>query len=352
MVEIKKTENNITIIALTYFLIVLVGYLDYITGVELSFSFFYLIPISILALNKRVTIFPIIIGAVFASLLWFFADYSTRSYSIIFFPIWNAGVRLAIFLIIGLMLNYLKEKQKQLNKLNDELTELNSEKNTLIGVAAHDLRNPIGGVYALSENLCDAYNGMNDNEIKDTLSLIKEFSNNSLTIISNLLDVSKIESGKVELNIKEYDYISFIKEHITLNQIIANHKNIKIDYLFSELDVKLKFDYSRLGEVIDNLFTNAIKYSNPASNITVKVSGNPGNIILTEVIDNGIGISKDEQEKLFNYFEKTSSRPTAGEVSTGLGLAIAKKMIILHNGTIGLKDNLPNGCIFYYTLPQ
>lgn len=247
-------------------------------------------------------------------------------------------------------LNYLKEKQKQLNKLNDELTALNFEKNTFISVAAHDLRNPIGGVYALSENLFDAYNEMNDKDIIDTLGLIKGFSNNSLAIISNLLDVSKIESGKVDLNVKEYNYISFIKEHITLNQILANHKNIKIDYLFPEFDIKLKFDYSHLGEVIDNLLTNAIKYSNPASNITVKVSSNPGNIVLTEVIDNGIGIPKDERDKLFNYFEKTSSRPTAGEVSTGLGLAIAKKMIILHNGTIGMKDNSPNGCNFYYTL--
>ncbi len=351
MIEIKKIENKFTVIALTYIVIALVGYFDYITGEELSFSFFYLIPISFLALYKRITIIPIIIGAVFASVLWFFAEFLTRQYSSVFFPIWNAGVRLAIFLIIGWMLYYLKEKQKQLNTLNDKLTTLNFEKNTFIGVAAHDLRNPIGGVYALSENLFDDYNEMNDEEIKDTLSLIKEFSNNSLSIISNLLDVSKIESGKVDLNVKEYDYISFIKEHITLNQIIANHKNIKIGYLFPEFDVKLKFDYSRLGEVIDNLLTNAIKYSNPASNITVKISGNPGNIILTEVIDNGIGIPKDEQERLFNYFEKTSSRPTAGETSTGLGLAIAKKMIILHNGTIGMKDNEPYGCNFYYTLP-
>jgi signal transduction histidine kinase len=350
MIEIKKIENKFTVIALTYIVIALVGYFDYITGEELSFSFFYLIPISFLALYKRITIIPIIISAVFASVLWFLAEYLTREYSSILFPIWNAGVRLAIFLIIGWMLYYLKEKQKQLNTLNDKLTTLNFEKNTFIGVAAHDLRNPIGGVYALSENLFDDYNEMNDEEIKDTLSLIKEFSNNSLSIISNLLDVSKIESGKVDLNVKEYDYISFIKEHITLNKIIANHKNIKIDFFYSEV-VKLKFDYSHLGEVIDNLLTNAIKYSNPASHITVKVSGNSGNTILTEVIDNGIGIPKDEQDRLFNYFEKTSSRPTAGEISTGLGLAIAKKMIILHNGRIGMKDNVPNGCNFYYTLP-
>lgn len=103
--------------------------------------------------------------------------------------------------------------------------------------------------------------------------------------------------------------------------------------------------------MIDNLLTNAIKYSKTNSLVIVKISESSGGEILTEVIDNGIGIPKEEHHKLFNYFTRTSSRPTAGETSTGLGLAISKKIVLLHNGRIGINDNTAAGCRFFYTLP-
>ncbi|HEX7356890.1 MAG TPA: HAMP domain-containing sensor histidine kinase [Ignavibacteriaceae bacterium] len=351
MIAYLKIENKFVVLSISLLLMSLVGYFDYITGEELSFSFFYLIPISFLALYKNIKLFPIIISSVFAAILWFVSEYLTRQYSSLLYPIWNAVVRLVFFLNTGILLYYLREKQKQLNDLNQKLKELNQEKNKFIGIAAHDLRNPIGGVYALAENLHEDFVRLSNKDVIESIGLIKELSNNSLLIISNLLDISKIESGRVDLNLAEYDYISFIKNHIELNQIIANHKNITIKIVCSEDQILLKFDAAHLGEVIDNLLTNSIKYSNPDSMIIVRITRKKDSEILTEVMDNGIGIPREEQEQLFNYFQKTSSKPTAGEVSTGLGLAISKKIILLHNGKIGMKDNDFKGSNFYYTIP-
>lgn len=206
-----KIENRFFLILLIFILISLVGYFDFITGDELSFSFFYIIPISLLALSKQMTIPPILFSSFFASVLWFLSEYLTRTYSSILYPIWNGNVRLLIFSIIGVTLFYLRKKQEQLNKLNYELKILNDEKNKFIGIAAHDLRNPVGGVYALAKYLYDDFDQLSEKDILDSVKLIKDSSNNSLSIISNLLDVSKIEAGKVELNIKKHDYISFIK---------------------------------------------------------------------------------------------------------------------------------------------
>jgi signal transduction histidine kinase len=165
------------------------------------------------------------------------------------------------------------------------------------------------------------------------------------------LDVSKIESGKVELKITTQDYISFIKQQIFMNQLLAKNKNITI-HLDSPTDnIISDFDKHYLSEVIDNLLSNAIKYSNNNSEIDVKISMPDNKQLLIEVIDKGIGIAEGEQKKLFNYFQTISTRPTAGEQSTGLGLAIAKQIIKLHNGEIGVKSIQNQGSNFYFSLP-
>jgi signal transduction histidine kinase len=112
------------------------------------------------------------------------------------------------------------------------------------------------------------------------------------------------------------------------------------------------FDEHHLSEVLNNLITNAVKFSHPESEIVVKVSQTPEGMIKTEVIDTGEGIKKEEQAGLFRYFQRTSTRPTAGEKSTGLGLAIAKKIVLEHKGNIGLTSKRKKGSNFYFELPK
>ncbi len=147
------------------------------------------------------------------------------------------------------------------------------------------------------------------------------------------------------------DYIKFINKYIHLNQILANAKEIKIILETNEKEIILSFDEQYLGEVINNLISNAIKFSHPNSEIIIKITIPGKDKIKTEVIDKGLGIPKEEQYMLFKYFQKTSTKPTAGESSSGLGLAIAKKIINEHNGTIGVISEFEQGSNFFFELP-
>jgi signal transduction histidine kinase len=165
------------------------------------------------------------------------------------------------------------------------------------------------------------------------------------------LDVSKIESGIIIIAKKQQDYISFLKKNIFYNQMVANKKDITIHLENAVQELVFSFDENHLSEVTNNLITNAIKFSEKNANIIVRITNN-SNSILTEIIDNGKGIAEEEQGKLFNYFQKTSTLPTNGETSSGLGLAIAKKIITQHDGSIGLTSKLGKGSTFFFELTK
>lgn len=351
MIVIAKIKNPLLIFIGILIIIILIGIADYYTGPELSFSFFYLLPISFLALYRGTQYFSILICGISGSILWFLAEFLTREYSTLIILFWNTFVRLSIFLAFGILLLYLKEKQKTLNQINTRLLELNEEKNKLIGIAAHDLRSPVGGIFSILEILTEERKGELSTKALELVFLAKNMANHTLVVLRNLLDVSKIESGKIELDLKTSDYISFIKEQISYSQIIADKKRIYITFSSEIKELMLAFDKHYLSEVIDNLLTNAIKYSFPEKQIIITVFLEDNKQLITEVIDFGKGIEEKEQVKLFQYFQTTSTRPTNSESSTGLGLAIAKKIVSLHGGEIGVKSKINQGSTFYIKLP-
>ncbi|HEY9168233.1 MAG TPA: HAMP domain-containing sensor histidine kinase [Lutibacter sp.] len=293
------------------------------------------------------------INALFAAIIWFVVDSYSTDYSNLFNPIWNAFVRLSIFLIIGLLVLNLKEKYKNVLKLNDELQKLNEEKNKFIGVAAHDLRNPIGAIHSFADLLLVDNNiSKMDSKAIKMLSYIKELSYNSLELLTNLLDVSKIESGRIELTPKFQNYIEFSTRLMYFNSLIAKKKDISIKLETTYEELYFNFDENYLSEVINNLLTNAIKFSHQKSNILIRISITEKNMVKTEIIDEGQGIPLEEQAKLFNYFQKTSALPTGGEKSYGLGLAIVKKIIIEHKGSLGVISEVGKGSNFYFELAK
>lgn len=330
--------------------ILLISWIDYLTGTELSFSIFYLIPLSVLALQPGVSRETTIIFSFLAALLWFGVEMQTHQYSLVFYPIWNGAVRFLIFLGFALLLHSYREKEESLLVSNEELRKLNEEKNRFVGIAAHDLRSPLNGITGLSDILLNHNKDALPADQRRMLGMIKELSDNMLVLIKNLLDVSQIESGKIIMNMKEQNYVAYLEKHIALQRIIARKKNIRVTFEHPGDIVPAYFDEHHLSEVINNLLSNAIKYSPPDSQIQVRLTTR-GNMLLTEVIDHGEGIREEEQEKLFNYFQKASSKTTAGEPSTGLGLAIARKIVAEHKGRIGVRSSFKEGSTFYYELP-
>ena len=350
MMIIKNIESKIVITILSFAIILFIGMIDYITGAEISFSIFYLIPIILIALYKQVKKNVVIINAIFASVVWFVADFYARKYSNVSIPIWNAIVRLSIFVLVGLLVLNYKEKYKKLIQANKDLVRLNAEKNKFIGIAAHDLRSPIGNIQSFADIILSEYKNI-DVQIIEIVNYIKELSDNTLELLKKLLNISAIESGTIVTNPKYQNYTQFIERQVYFNQILATKKEIRIKYNATLTDINFYFDENYMSEVINNLLTNAIKFSYPKSEVLVNISITENNYVKTEIIDQGKGIVEEEQLKLFNYFQKSSTMPTAGEQSTGLGLAIVKKIITEHKGKVGVISKINYGSNFYFELP-
>ena len=332
--------------------VLFIGYLDFRTGSELSFSIFYLVPVAFLALYRDSRLAFIIILSFIAGCVWLIADLLSHDvYSNNLIPYWNGLVRLVIFILVGSLIYNLKSKQQELQDTNRRLTLLNNEKNKYLGIAAHDLRNPMSTMIAFSNLIIDNPGVYHANsETLEIIHLLKQTGEYSLQMLVDLLDVSKIESGQIQIELIQTDYVEFVKHQVKINQMLAHTKNIEIETSFSTPVIMLKFDKHYMVDVISNLLTNAIKYSYPHSKVKVVVSLKNDHV-LTEIIDQGVGIPEEEHDLLFRLFQKTSAKTTAGESSTGLGLAIAKKVVMLHKGEIGVKSKKGEGSNFYYTLP-
>jgi signal transduction histidine kinase len=238
-----------------------------------------------------------------------------------------------------------------LEQQNRELEDLNRQKNEFCGMAAHDLRNPIT-VIQNSSSIILKYLGENlTDKQKEFLKKINDSSQFTIKLLSDLLDISKIESGRLELEITQNDYIDFLKNNIELNNFFANEKDISINLGLRDEILLIDFDRNKIEQVLNNLISNAIKYSYPNTEINIEVE-REGDFLLTKVIDQGQGIPEDEQPNIFKAFQKASTKPTAGEKSTGLGLAIAKKIVEGHKGEIWVKSEVGKGSAFYFKLPM
>ncbi len=244
-----------------------------------------------------------------------------------------------------------EKRTSDLNRANKKLIEANDLKNEFLGIASHDLRNPLYIIQSLSEVLLEnSQSGvMHKNQIK-LLGKINSSSKHMAVLLNNLLDISKIESGKIELNKKAQDFNLILENQVELNQLIADKKRIRLNIKLGNIP-SLSVDKNAMVQVIDNFISNAIKFSPPDTRIDIGTD-NTGNEIRFWVRDQGPGISREDQELLFGEFQTLSAKPTGGEKSTGLGLAIVKKIINLHGGKVGVSSEPGKGSTFYFTIPQ
>ncbi len=230
------------------------------------------------------------------------------------------------------------------------LAELNELKNEFLGTVSHDLRNPITQIMLASETLLKYADKLTLEDNLKFLNMIQRSSKFMNDLVNDLLDISKIEMGKLELKKTINDYVKFVRESLNLNRIIAKGKDITIETEFAENLPEIQFDRTKISQVLNNLIGNAIKYSPEGSKITVRIEKGD-EFLITTVTDQGPGIPEKELALLFNEFQILSVKPTQGARSTGLGLAIAKKIVEKHEGTISVKNSPNRGSTFYFTLP-
>ncbi|HSI07177.1 MAG: response regulator [Rariglobus sp.] len=243
----------------------------------------------------------------------------------------------------------LVEKQRS---LVDQLSTANAAKNKLVGMAAHDLRNPLTSIRGIAEFMLDGTVGPMTPDQIELLNMIHQASQGMVTLVNDLLDSATIEAGELKVDLAPVNLSEVIEKSVAFHALESSRKNTKVLFVERESSAPdLLLDVSKIRQVVDNLLSNAVKYSPPGATIKVVLNICPDGAQSICVRDQGPGIPENERDKLFKDFGRLSVRPTGGEKSTGLGLAICRKIVEAHSGTI-VAENLPTGgCEFRVTLP-
>lgn len=233
------------------------------------------------------------------------------------------------------------------------LEEANEFKSEVLGIASHDLKNPLNSILGFSKMIRDEMIRVipDISQIVEYADMIFNSSQRMLQLIIKLLDSSAVEAAKAQLEKSDVDLVKMVQDIITLNIATARKKYQTIEFSHSFADsAVISADAPRLSTAIENIINNAVKYSPLKGNIKISMTEMQRRIFL-EVSDQGAGIKDDELSRLFGKFSKLSSRPTGGESSTGLGLYIAKQTVALHGGDIKVRSKYGKGTTFTIELP-
>jgi two-component system, sensor histidine kinase and response regulator len=231
---------------------------------------------------------------------------------------------------------------------NQQLELLNQEKNEFLGIAAHDLKNPIYSISMLAQIMLE--DDLSEEERVEFLQDIKSSTERMSKLISDLLDINAIEQGRLKMTIQEDNYGMMFDHCIKDYAERASHKDIELVVENANPDLRATSDKQLFHQILDNLVSNAIKFSPKSKNIYTRFRKNDTAMII-EVEDQGPGLSEDDKKKLFSKFAKMSAQPTGNESSTGLGLSIVKKYVDSLNGMIWVESEEGKGAKFICELP-
>jgi PAS domain S-box-containing protein len=254
-----------------------------------------------------------------------------------------------------------KQSETKLQLANQELMRATRLKDEFLANMSHELRTPLNSILGMNETLQDKiFGSINEGQLK-ALQTIENSSRHLLTLINDILDVAKIESGQVTLELKATDIDSLCKSSIAFIKQQALTKRIQlIDRIPKNLP-EIMLDETRIRQVLINLLNNAVKFTLEGGTITLEVSQvqlessttnlTPLNYIKIAVIDTGIGISAENIQKLFQPFIQIDSALNRQYTGTGLGLALVKRLVEIHGGNVELTSEVGVGSCFAINLP-
>ncbi|TVR46894.1 MAG: hypothetical protein EA425_16620, partial [Puniceicoccaceae bacterium] len=245
----------------------------------------------------------------------------------------------------------LAQSNQELISLNQRLEEMNRDKNDFIGIATHDLKNPLNGIMGLATIIAEDAETLSREQIADLARDIESSSRLMAEIITNLLDINRIEQGQLVIERKRCDLGELAESVLHDHLLRAQEKGIMVKLEQPRGEVPVLGQRDLLVQILDNLVSNAVKYSPPGRPVTVRLE-RTGSECRAVVVDRGLGIAKEEQERLFQKFARLSNRPTGGETSTGLGLAIVKRMVEALGGRVGVESAPGEGSSFWVSFPH
>ena len=239
---------------------------------------------------------------------------------------------------------------------NERLAELNYEKNSLISIVSHDLSTPFASIAIWNQVLSEDRERLNA-EQQRALERIGKAARDGETLIRRILDVEKMQTNQHKLQLENLDLAAFVSSSLEGLRPVAAKKNIRLS-LYAPINqdgtrqpLSILTDRQLLGRILDNLLSNALKYTNPDKEVRVVLTEDAEAVIM-QVADEGVGIEEDELPRLFGKYAKISSQPTNGESSTGLGLAIVKRICEELNGRITCESIVGQGSVFTVILKK
>ncbi|MFI5336998.1 MAG: ATP-binding protein [Opitutales bacterium] len=266
-----------------------------------------------------------------------------------------AGFAIVIFLLVFLHNRQLSRElaqrrriQEELELTRDRLARISEEKSNIVNMVAHDLRSPLTGIM-LGADFLGHLPGDLPPQVRDAAERIKEGAEQMTRLISDLLVVHKIEAGRLTLGFHPADAVMIVRNSLRTHATLAVHKDIRLE---SRLPAApLETAPSALQQVVDNLLSNALKYSPAGSLVTVVVEPGPTHCRIV-VRDEGPGVKSHELEQIFDQYGRGSARPTSGESSTGLGLWIVRRLVATLNGRVWCESVEGRGATFLVELPN
>ena len=241
------------------------------------------------------------------------------------------------------------EKRKRIEAERERLAQIKDE---FIAIASHDIRNPLSqimGISSLAENIIQPGFVMTEQAHQLMLNVFRH-SKTMKRIVEDFFDFNALKDGKIEIDTAPNN-INDIVIKATANQ--TEYMKRKKIHLTLKSDPQLPLadvDEARIEQVVQNYIDNAIKFSPPGSKVVVRLRANNQSVML-EVADNGPGLTRHDMKKVFGRYERLSAKPTGGEKSFGLGLAICKDLIEHHGGEVGVRNNPAGGATFWFRLP-
>lgn len=258
-----------------------------------------------------------------------------------------------ILLTISIILFFKLKDLSKLKKLRDELNNLKSSKHSntddFLPILVHELRSPLSVIKGAADLLIKSTDELSVAQIQTLLTQIKNSSTTLLTMVGSILDISKMENGKFEINKTFSDINAVLNEECSYFDPLTKIKKLSIQCTVDKDIPNFSFDTERIKQVLSNLISNAIKFSPEGGVITI-ISKKTGSDCVVNVSDLGVGIPENERELLFQKFFQASNQ-NGVQKGTGLGLFISKGIVEAHGGKIWFENNSPQGSKFCFSIP-
>lgn len=249
------------------------------------------------------------------------------------------------------MQQQISDKTEKLKVAKEDAVAGNKAKSEFLANMSHELRTPMHAIIGFSKLGIKKIEKWSTDKLKENLLEIQESGEHLLTLLNELLDLSKLESGKMVFDMCPSNMLTLSNKILKELSSLIEQKNLKIKVKCETDDPTATFDFVRIGQVIRNLLSNSIKFTPEGKKIIFKINKDPYHNLFVSVSDEGIGIPKDELTKVFDKFVQ-SSKTNTGAGGTGLGLAICKEIIEAHHGTIFATNNTRCGSTFSFIIPE